>query len=610
MLRCPADQRAMLWLQRLAGNAAVSRLPGMKPLGGGRTSARVPVSVQRFVGSEHKSIGDSTGRSVDLGNGVVLSWGDIVALAGDQYATLDDLLADTKDDEGKQRLRAAIEKDEIASAALGGLPAPTKDQKSAQNATYLKLAADNASHFDADAAAVNQWQAEHATAIADALDAGLTGDEAKKSMADAREAFAEHFLTDSFSGGHIRVPRADIIGWYRTNFAPKVADNFVRTMRDRLVDAITAQVSPQTSLPDFIIRSHVADAVDGKLAAGIAKIGGHEQLVDYFALAVAGAVSGALHDLEGARGVMVTSEAHPQPWRAYGDAQLNDSPESEEQAQLAVQTAAGQIDKAYAIGSQYKHDADPASAPAVTYFAFDSAALSPAGSTEAAAAAQYLRLHPEIQVTLTGNTDPTGTNDYNYDLGLRRANSVAQELLAGGVPQDQIVVRSDGETNLVSTAPGSYKLDRRVTYTFASRPGPYIDPVRDEAVAKAQAELGPPFNEVTRYVPHPVDAPVASPEGQISSSPDEQVELEEWRWGSIPPTLRSQIDAWVREKVGPATSDLASNPDLAPRTVEGFDVQPLPVLQGFVDDLMKDPSKYLENAFGQPMSPGTFPEVR
>ena len=588
----------MLWLQRLAGNAAISQA-----LRGGRSATRGPVGIQRFVGPEHKRIGDSTGRSVDLGNGVVLTWGDIVALAGDQYKSLDDLLADTKDDTGKQRLRAAIEKDEIAGAELGGLPAPTAEQKSAQNLTYLKLAADNATHFDADAAAVNQWQSEHSTALADALDAGLAGDEAKKQMADAREAFAQHYLTDSFSGGHIRVPRADIIGWYRTDFAPKVADDFVNTMKERVIDALTAQVSPQTSWPDFIVRSKVSGAVEKRLSAAIDKIGGHAQLVEYFALAVAGAVSGALHDLEGERGVMVASDAHPEPWRAYGDERLSDSPVSEAQAQLAVAEAAGQIDRAYSIGSQYKHDADPTSAPEVSYFAFDSAALSPAASAQAAAAAQYLRLHPEVQVTLVGNTDPTGTNDYNYDLGLRRATSVAQELQAGGVSPDQIVVRSDGESNLVSTAPSSFRLDRRVTYGYVTRPASYPDPIHDEAAAKMQAELGPPFTGITRYVPHPVPAPTASPAGQNSSSADTQVDLEEWRWGKIPPTLRAEIDAWVRGKVGAATSDLASNTDLASQTVKGYTVQPLPVIQGFITNLMADPSGYLENAFGQKMSP-------
>ena len=64
----------MIALQRSAGNAAVSRVLAQRTLA-------------RFVGTEHKDLGDTTGASIDLGNGVVLSWGDIVALAGDEYAT-------------------------------------------------------------------------------------------------------------------------------------------------------------------------------------------------------------------------------------------------------------------------------------------------------------------------------------------------------------------------------------------------------------------------------------------------------------------------------------------------------------------------------------------
>src|SRR3954452_7452802 len=97
----PPSIARILALQRSAGNAAVSRFlrPAPRPI------------VARFVGSEHEKLGNTTGTSIDLGNGVILTWGEVVALAGDEYGSVDGLLADTKTPDGKARLRASLEHD-------------------------------------------------------------------------------------------------------------------------------------------------------------------------------------------------------------------------------------------------------------------------------------------------------------------------------------------------------------------------------------------------------------------------------------------------------------------------------------------------------------------
>ncbi|EIV92969.1 OmpA family protein [Frankia sp. QA3] len=300
-----------------------------------------------FAPRKHKELGDATGRSIDLGNGSVLSWGDIVALAGDQYGSLDDLLNDTRNEQGRQRLRAAVNAD------------------------------------------------------------------------------------------HVRTPRADVIGWYRANFGPPVVDATIRRPTDRLVDALTAQADPRTRYPTPVVRLKIRAKVNEKLNNGIAELGGHARLVDLFALGVAGGISGALHDLEGRRGVMVTSEAHPEPWRAYGDDQPSNSPVSQAQAELSVRAAAAQTDRAVEIGRQYHQAAAPSAAPSVSYFALDSADLDPAASASAAAAGEYLRLHPEMVLTVTGHTDPTGGAAHTDQLGLRRAQAVADRAAAAGARADQ-----------------------------------------------------------------------------------------------------------------------------------------------------------------------------
>ncbi|WP_280260701.1 hypothetical protein [Nocardia abscessus] len=168
--------------------------------------------------------------------------------------------------------------------------------------TFLKLAAENTSHFNAPGQAIDRWATDHTAAITAALGAGLTKNEVGLQLALAREAFAQHFLTDAFSGGHIRTPRPDIIGWYRTNFGPPVVDFFISRMSERLIEGLVDQIGPQTNWPDFVVRRKVRAAVGARLATAIAQIdGGRAKLNDYFALAVAGVVSGAMHDLEGGR---------------------------------------------------------------------------------------------------------------------------------------------------------------------------------------------------------------------------------------------------------------------------------------------------------------------
>ncbi|MEV0296332.1 OmpA family protein [Nocardia sp. NPDC050710] len=581
----------LLGLQRQAGNRAVGTAIAARP------------TVQRFVGREHKELGDGTGRTVDLGNGVVLSWGDLVALAGDEYATLDDLLADTRDEAGKQRLLAAFRDDHIPDPAHSRLPEPTAEQKSDRLVTFLKLAAENTSHFNASGQAIDRWATDHTAAITAALDAGLTKNEAGLQLALAREAFAQHFLTDAFSGGHIRTPRPDIIGWYRANFGPPVVDFFISRMSERLIEGLVNQIGPQTNWPDFLVRRKVRAAVGARLATAIAQIdGGRAKLNDYFALAVAGVVSGAMHDLEGGRGVAVSSEAHPEPWTAFGDAKLGDSPVSKAQAELAIAAAIAHVAAAYEVGRTRGKAADPAHAPQVAYFAFDSADLSPATGGQLTAAAAYLHARPEMQVTLVGHTDPTGPDPYNETLGLRRANAVAERLQSEGVAADQIAARSEGERSLVTTVPGQFRLNRRVAFAYLGRPGPYRDPVRDEALAELRARIAPPYPDVTRFVPKPLAATNTSGSG-TSSVATSQVELDNWRWGSIPTNLRGEIDTWIRGYGPMITAKISAARELNDDRVEGYDIHPRPLVEAIVRNLLGDPSGFLEEAFGRPMSP-------
>jgi hypothetical protein len=144
-----------------------------KPGSRRRVSTR---SLQRFEGPEHKELGDVTNTNIDLGNGVVLTWGEIIALAGDEYPDLDTLRRDTATHDGRARLRAAMEHDQIAGPSSSRLPAPTGEQQSERTKTYILLALENVEHF-AEGGAFDVWANHHTTAINEALRAGFADDQ-------------------------------------------------------------------------------------------------------------------------------------------------------------------------------------------------------------------------------------------------------------------------------------------------------------------------------------------------------------------------------------------------------------------------------------------------
>ncbi|CAN5205656.1 hypothetical protein BH09SUM1_BH09SUM1_20430 [soil metagenome] len=78
-------------------------------------------------------------------------------------------------------------------------------------------------------------------------------------------------------------------------------------------------------------------------------------------------------------------------------------------------------------------------------FALDSADLNDAASTQTEKNAAYLEKHPELMVVLRGHTDDSGTEEYNFSLGSRRAQVVRDYLISKGVPADRLETMSLGE---------------------------------------------------------------------------------------------------------------------------------------------------------------------
>jgi peptidoglycan-associated lipoprotein len=81
----------------------------------------------------------------------------------------------------------------------------------------------------------------------------------------------------------------------------------------------------------------------------------------------------------------------------------------------------------------------------VIYFDFDSSEIKPEYRKLVEAHAEYLAKHPDVTITLEGNTDERGSREYNLALGERRAKAVKQQMTLLGADPDQIHVTSYGE---------------------------------------------------------------------------------------------------------------------------------------------------------------------
>lgn len=97
-------------------------------------------------------------------------------------------------------------------------------------------------------------------------------------------------------------------------------------------------------------------------------------------------------------------------------------------------------------------------------FATNSATLRPDLQRDLNAVATNLLNYPDSTIEIVGHTDNTGTAALNQDLSQRRANAVADQLRAAGVPSRRIVAIGRGEDFPVASnlTPEGRTLNRRV----------------------------------------------------------------------------------------------------------------------------------------------------
>lgn len=295
----------VLALNSSAGNAAVAQLLG--PSHSGITT------ISRFGSAEHNAIGADAslgaGSDIDIGNAEKLTYGEVLALAGDFFASVQQMRAMAKTPDGQAELRAARWK------ALGLGPQPNEAVLKSVMNRYFQLAGSNTSHFSGGGEARATYRAGHRQALQEAFAAGATGYPVRMISARTTEAFCQHFLTDMFAGGHVRAPRRDIKEWYTTHY-PDSLNRLLNWASNRIA-LILDEWGQTTALPNSSIAADIK--------AKFADLGG--PAVQNFSL---GDIVGLAYHFQDNKGLGVISDVdesgQPVPggfhWTAEGDSHL------------------------------------------------------------------------------------------------------------------------------------------------------------------------------------------------------------------------------------------------------------------------------------------------
>ena len=108
-------------------------------------------------------------------------------------------------------------------------------------------------------------------------------------------------------------------------------------------------------------------------------------------------------------------------------------------------------------------------AQVVVYFDFDKYNIKKSQWPKVEKLAEILKSNNKnYTIRIEGNCDEWGTEEYNYALGLRRANSVKNALIKLGVDPKKLTVISYGKLNPVCTAHARWcwRKNRRDNFTY------------------------------------------------------------------------------------------------------------------------------------------------
>ena len=105
------------------------------------------------------------------------------------------------------------------------------------------------------------------------------------------------------------------------------------------------------------------------------------------------------------------------------------------------------------------------------FFDYDKWDLRPASRDMLARNAAWMRRWPNARIRIEGQADPRGTNEYNFPLGLRRANAARDYLISLGIAADRLETITMGKANLVCTQSSEecWQRNRRAHFVLISK---------------------------------------------------------------------------------------------------------------------------------------------
>lgn len=101
-------------------------------------------------------------------------------------------------------------------------------------------------------------------------------------------------------------------------------------------------------------------------------------------------------------------------------------------------------------------------------FDVDSASLKPGSYDELQRVAGVLNNYPQTQIMVAGHTDSTGSEQYNMQLSMRRAEAVRAALVGYGVAPTRLLTVGYGESRPIATneTAAGRQMNRRVAITI------------------------------------------------------------------------------------------------------------------------------------------------
>jgi hypothetical protein len=337
-----------------------------------------PGSAQKFDSFEHREIGDDATKGahgetkmVQLAPDYRVTYGEMVALAGDFFGSIEQLRAIAAVN-GK----GAGTREEIEYLRRAKLPQLSDDEQTkrtkefseaavrAADKRYYKLAASNASHFanpekgdetkptaeklkGAGEAvkvgdqmlmatpnnAAGHYRLNHLKAIGEAVSVGKAKGSIDTAM--AANAFSDHYLTDSFSAGHQRTQRTSISKYWNAK-VPMFFHNF----KGYLAETLAKYINDHKTLIGVLSVDMINDFSTSALEETLAKKGMPDfQFGDL--------VAGTIHDYDNEKGVEVTVDGADK--KIFGDDNLGKG-DTKDVVTRAVKASVADIEAAYEAG--------------------------------------------------------------------------------------------------------------------------------------------------------------------------------------------------------------------------------------------------------------------